>query len=263
MNSNEKMVLITGATRGLGLAMVRLLAAQGHTLVLVARDRHGLEQVADRVAAEFGDRPRTLSVDLAADGAAEQVFEWTRSQGLRIDMLVNNAGIGINGAFREMSLQANRSMERINITAPTELLRLYLPGMVERGWGRVLNVASVVAFQPGGPGMAAYYGGKSYLLALSRGLKRELRGTGVTVTALCPGPMDTDFYTGDQGFAGIGLTRLPKMAVERVAARGVAGMLARRGVVIPGVLAKVLAFAGMLPPRSLALGVNRLLLKRV
>jgi short-subunit dehydrogenase len=147
----------------------------------------------------------------------------------------------------------------LNVSALTTLTRLALPGMRERRWGRILNLASVVGFQPGSPYMAAYYATKAYVLSLSKGLALELRGSGVSVTALSPGPTETEFD--DRAGAGknVLFKRLPKLAAAAVARAGYAGMMRGSMVVIPGVLTKVLSLAGELPPRRIALEVNRVL----
>ena len=255
--------LITGASRGLGLAIARNLAQRGHRLVLVARNAGALEAVAAAIVSDGGHRPLVLARDLGAADAATRLFGELQQRGIEVDMLVNNAGMGTHGPFAESDPAATRVMLALNIDVLTALCHAFLPTMVERGRGRVLNVASVAAYQPGGPYMAVYYASKAYVLALSRGLHAELKGSGVSVTALCPAPMATEFFQAGEDFSGIALNRLPKLSVERVAAIGVRAMLAGRAVALPGVLARLLAFAGMLPPRAVAMAVNRRLLRAV
>jgi short-subunit dehydrogenase len=185
--------LVTGATGGIGLELARLLAADGFHLILVGRRRDQL----DRVATELGEAHRINvqadSRDLSECGNASRLFSDLASRGARIDVLINNAGVGLYGAVEEQDPAELDRMVQLNVSALTTLTRLALPGMRERRWGRILNLASVVAFQPGAPYMAAYYATKAYVLSFSKGLALELRGSGVNVTALCPGPTETDF----------------------------------------------------------------------
>jgi short-subunit dehydrogenase len=176
-------------------------------------------------------------------------------------VLVNSAGIALSGPFARMDADALATMVRVNVNALTDLARAVLPSMLEQKSGRILNVASLAGFQPGGPGMAAYYATKSYVVSFSRALARELRGSGVTVTALCPGPTRTEM--GD--LAGLNDMRLfrwlPPMDARTVAAAGLRAMQAGRTVAVPGLLNKVLSLAGRLPPAALSIEVNRLLLR--
>jgi uncharacterized protein len=185
--------LVTGATGGIGLELARLLAADGFQLLLVGRRRDRL----DRVAAELGEAHRIgIHVeprDLSDPGAASRLWSDLAATGVRIDVLINNAGVGLYGAVDEQDAAELDRMVQLNVAALTTLTRQALPGMRERRWGRILNVASVVGFQPGAPYMAAYYATKAYVLSFSKGLALEVRGSGVTVTALSPGPTETDF----------------------------------------------------------------------
>ena len=258
---DKSTALITGASRGLGLALARTFAGHGHALVLVASGENGLTDAVDAIAREFGVRPRMLVADLSAEGAAKRLYDQLQHEGVTVDILVNNAGIGSHGLFWESDPERLQRMMQLNMGTLTELSHWFVPGMVERGRGNVLNVASLTAFQPGGPQMAAYYATKAYVLSLSRGLRRELRGTGVNVAALCPGPMDTAFKQGD-GFEEILLYKLPKSSLESVAKLAYRRLMQGRGVVIPGLLAKLLAVGGMLPPRRIAMEINHVLLTK-
>jgi short-subunit dehydrogenase len=177
-------------------------------------------------------------------------------------VLVNNAGVGVYGELQHESLDAVRRMQMINVVALTTLTRLALPGMLARKRGRILNVASIAAYQPGGPRMAVYYATKAYVLSFSKGLARELDGSGVSVTALSPGPTKTSFEQDSGAHATRLYRRLPQVSAKAVAIAGYRGMMRGRRVVIPGVTAKIVAFAGELPPRTIALEVNQFLLKR-
>ena len=258
-NAATRTALVTGATGGIGLELARLLAADGFHLVLVGRRRDRLDQL----AAELGEAHRTRvhvePRDLSASGVASQLWSDLAAAGIGIDALVNNAGVGLYGALEEQDPGELERMVQLNVSALTTLTRLALPGMRERHWGRILNVASVVGFQPGAPYMAAYYATKAYVLSFSKGLALELRGSGVTVTALSPGPTETDFD--DRAGAGTNVLfkQLPKLSAAAVARAGYAGMTRGSMVVIPGLLTKLMSFAGELPPRRIALEVNRLL----
>jgi short-subunit dehydrogenase len=176
-------------------------------------------------------------------------------------VLVNNAGVGIYGEVWQQDAEALQRMLVLNVEALTLLTRYALPAMLERRSGRILNVASIVGYQPGGPRMAAYYASKAYVLSFSKGLGVELRGTGVTVTALCPGLTRTGFMK-HAGATSSVLEGTPGSSPEIVAKEGYKGLMRGRSVVIPGMLTKFLAFAGELPPRRIALAFNERLLRR-
>ena len=178
--------LVTGASSGIGLELARLLAADGYTLTLVARRATALEAL----AAELGDA-QAVAVDLGVPGSVDTVVAAAPD----IDILVNSAGVGDFGPFATTDPVRTAAMLQLNTAALTELTRAYLPGMLERGHGRVLNVASTAAFQPG-PLMAVYYATKAYVLSFSEAVAEEARGSGVTITALCPGPTASGFQAG-------------------------------------------------------------------
>lgn len=184
--------LVTGASSGIGLEIARRLAAQGDDLVLVARSAAKLETLAAELRAAHRVAVTVLAIDLSRPDGADRVAEAVRGAGLTIDTLVNNAGFGLFGKHVDTDLAAEQQMVDLNITTLTRLTKHFLPGMVKRGRGRVMNVASTAAFQPG-PYMAVYYATKAYVLSYSEALAEELRDTGVTVTALCPGPTASGF----------------------------------------------------------------------
>lgn len=229
--------LVTGASRGIGYELARVLAEAGWDAVLLARDEPRLRQVAEELEEGFGIRARVIAADLADPGAARRVFDELDGEGLRVDLLVNNAGFGSSGPFAEADLARERDMVRVNVGAVTELTGLFLPGMLERDRGGVLNVASTAAFQPG-PFMAVYFASKAYVLSFTEALAEELRGTGVRATALCPGPTATSFQEradmGDSALSGQGTVGL--MDPERVARAGYSGWRRGRRRVVPGVL---------------------------
>ena len=185
--------LVTGASSGLGAEFVRLLASEGYDVVLVARSGQAMEELAQYVEERFGIEAIVIPKDLGATGAARDVLDNLRQRHHgRVDVLVNNAGFTQFGLFAELPEGDLLELLGVNVVALTAFTRLLLPGMVERGRGIVINMASNAAFQPG-PLMAAYYASKAYVLNLSIALAEEVRGTGVTVTALCPGPTETGF----------------------------------------------------------------------
>jgi uncharacterized protein len=251
--------MVTGATGGIGLELARILAADGVHLILVGRRRDRLDRVAAELREAHGIGVQVEARDLSELGAAARLWGDVASRGARIDVLVNNAGVGLYGALEEQDPAELDRMVRLNVSALTTLTRLVLPGMRERRWGRILNLASVVGFQPGAPYMAAYYATKAYVLSFSKGLALELRGSGVTVTALSPGPVETDFDERAGTSHNVLFTRLPKLSAAAVARAGYAGMQRGSLVVIPGFLTKLLSFAGELPPRRIALEINRVL----
>ena len=249
------LALVTGASSGIGRELARLLAQDGHDLALVARRRELLEELAGELTSS-GATVVVLPQDLSEEGAATALAGELAARGLRPEVLVNNAGVGTSGFFAETPLDRELAMIRINVVAPTELTKLLLPAMLERRRGRILNVASTAAFQPG-PLMAVYYATKAYLLSFSEALANETAGTGVTVTALCPGPTRTRF----QQKAGVAESRLfhsPLVSdVEPVARAGYEGMKRGRRVVVPGLANKVLVQAERLTPRRWVTAITR------
>ena len=185
-------VLITGASSGIGLELAKCFAAEGCRLVLVSRKGIALEALASELRKTHKIQAQVVTTDLAQPEAPTRLLTHLQSAGLKVDVLVNNAGFGAQGKFAVLPLERQLEMLQVNITSLTHLTRLLLPSMIERRRGGILNVASTAAFQPG-PGMAVYYASKAYVLSFSEALAEEMRGTGVTVTAVCPGPTATNF----------------------------------------------------------------------
>ena len=236
--------LITGASAGLGVEFARQLSKRGHRLVLAARRKDRLEAL----AAELGNA-RALTIDLSADGAAEKLVAEVESANETIDVLVNNAGFGLHGRFDKADATRLRQMIDLNCGALTDLCRAVAPGMIERGRGRILNVASTAAFQPG-PGMAVYFATKAFVLSLSEALHEELKRFGISVTALCPGPTKTEF--GDvAGFKGMEKLQRFFMESEPVVRDGLEALDRNKAVEIAGTLNAIGAFSTRLAPRSL------------
>ncbi|CAM4375455.1 SDR family NAD(P)-dependent oxidoreductase [Deinococcus marmoris] len=246
--------LITGASSGIGEAIARQLAAHGANLILVARSERRLQALAAELSQQYGVMATVIAADLSQSGAGRKLQQETEARGLQVDLLVNNAGFGGFSEFARQDPQEISEMIAVNVTALTDLTRLFLPAMLERGRGRVLNVASTAGFIPG-PLMAVYYATKAYVLSFSEAVNEELRGTGLSVTALCPGPVDTGFQdaaTLNESKLMTGVTRLAMLDVETVARIGVEAMLRGQGVAVAGLANKVQVSAFRLLPRAAA-----------
>jgi len=191
MNTNP-IALITGASSGIGLELAKIFAREKHDLALVARSYEKLKAIADNLQQAYGVQVNYYIKDLSVSSTPEEIYEVLQCEGGNIDVLINNAGFGWRGEFAKMNVADALDMIQVNMTSLTHLTRLLLPGMIERRRGKIMNVASIAAFQPG-PLMATYYASKAYVLNFSLALAEELRGTGVTVTAFCPGPTATEF----------------------------------------------------------------------
>lgn len=248
--------LITGASGGIGYELAKLFAKDHHNLVLVARNGTSLEQVGDELQRQFGITVRTLALDLAAPTAAQSLFEELRRQEVDVDILVNNAGYGKFGEFAAVALEESAGQIQLNIAALTYLTRLFLSPMLQRGSGKIMNVASTAGFQPG-PLMAVYYASKAYVISFSEALANELAGKGITVTCLCPGATETGFA----GRAGNDQSRLFKklrpMEAKTVARAGYQGLLKGTTMVIPGWRNWLIAESVRFSPRKLATAVSR------
>ena len=248
--------LVTGASSGIGLEIAKLLAADRYDLVLVARNAKRLQSLARDLESEFEVRTTVLAHDLSLRDGPSRVLDEIGRSGIEIDVLVNNAGFGVYGRFAETDLARERELLELNVIAVTALAKGVLPGMLRRRSGQILNVASTAAFQPG-PLMAVYYASKAYVLSFSEAIANELDGTGVTVTALCPGPTETEF----QKAAGVEKTRLFTgplvMDARNVAAAGYAGMRKGKRVVIPGLVNKIMAQSIRFSPRRFVTAIAR------
>ena len=241
-------VLITGGSTGIGRELASLAAADGRDVILVARHAGRLEQAAAEVRGEYGVRVVVLPMDLAEPGAPERLHAETGGRGLEVDFLINNAGFGMSRRFVEVPLAVQRKMIGLNLAALADLCHLYLPGMLERGRGRILNVGSGAGYVPG-LGFTTYASTKAFVLHLTEGLAGEVAGTGVTVSVLCPGPVNTPFLgtAGIEGFAGI--RRLALADPERVARAGYRGALKGKVVINPGFFPRLVPLVPRLLPR--------------
>lgn len=248
--------LITGASGGIGYELAKVFANNDHDLVLVARSEDKLQEIAEELREDYGVSASVVSKDLAVPGAPDEVYEEVRDEGIEVDGLVNNAGIGTYGAFHETELEEELTLVKLNVLAVTHLTKLFLEDMVREGGGKILNVASSAAFQPG-PLMATYYASKAYVLSFSEAIAEELRGTGVSVTVLCPGPVDTGFQErAEMQESGIAKNLA---SPEGVAEAGYKGLMKGKTVVIPSLKFKLLQLLVRVTPRSLV----RKLAKRV
>src|SRR4029453_18249969 len=275
----KQTALVTGASGGIGLQLARLFAGDRHDLVLVARSEAKLREIGEQLKAAHGITATVIAADLAEPNAARDLVDALRAGSIEIDVLVNNAGVGLSGAFLDNDPQAQRAMLQLNVVGLTELTRLLLPAMVARRSGRILNVASTAAFVP--DPLAAVYGAtKAYVLSFSEAIGEELRHSGVTVTALCPGATLTGFSTvagagsdrllgrheptplaGFSPVPGAGSTRLyrrlkPMSSVD-VARAGYRGLHDGRRVVITGLGNKLLVQSARIAPRRMVTMVGR------
>jgi short-subunit dehydrogenase len=246
---SRETVLITGASSGIGGELAKLFAADGSSLVLVARREDRLQKLAQELRDEHGTDARVLPGDLAQGYTPDRLCEQLCAHGIAVDVLVNNAGFGARGAVADLPLERQVELIQVNVTALTHLTRLLLPGMLERHRGAILNLSSTAGFQPG-PNMAVYYASKAYVLSFTEGLAEELSGTGVTATCLCPGPTATEFAAG-AGMESSRLFRLGAMDQATVARAGYRGL--RRGdvVVVPGARNRAMAASVRFAPRAL------------
>jgi uncharacterized protein len=250
-------VLITGASSGIGLELAKLFAADKSDLVLVARNQAALEKLAEELRRDHGVEVLVEPIDLANATAPQAVFDNLTAKGIRVDVVVNNAGFGSLGAFADLPAQRQLDMIQVNVTALTHLSRLFLPRMIEQGRGGILNVGSTAGFQPG-PNMAVYYASKAYVLSFTEALAEELAGTDIKITCLAPGPTST-------GFAAVArmestlLFRLGSMDAKTAASIGYRGFRRGKVLVIPGFRNKLGPFAVRFGPRRLV----RKLVKRL
>lgn len=255
MKSPFPKTLITGASSGIGYHLAQEFAAHGHSLVLVAPDEEELQSIADEISNEHGVPIDVIAVDLRDPGSIERIEE-TADQS--IEILVNNAGHGKRGNAWEISLEDDISMVKLNIVAVLRLTNLFLPTMVARGAGRILNTASVAGFEPG-PGYAVHSATKAFVLHYSESLATELKDTGVTVTALCPGPTDTDFFLKADMLETRSFQQANLMAPQDVAKAGYAAAMRGDRVIVPGAANKAMVFMRRLIPESLQAKLNEVL----
>ena len=254
----KRTAVITGASSGIGHDLAQLFAQDDYDLVLVARSEERLRAIAQALHGRYGINAQVVVADLAKPNAAQEVFDAIDAD---VDVLVNNAGYGLGGPFAETDLRKELDMIQVNIVALTQLTKLFLAPMIARKSGRILNVASTAAFQPG-PLMAVYYATKAYVLSFSEAIAEELSGSGVTVTALCPGPTETGFAAAAE-VSNARLFNVAKpMASMQVARIGYQAMNRGRRVVVAGMKNKLLAQSVRISPRRVVTKVTRALQER-
>ena len=244
---SKETTLITGASSGIGLHLASEFAKNGHPLVLVARVESELREIAQNLNDSFQVEAAIIAKDLRDPNAADEIRE--QLEGGTVEILVNNAGVGQKGKAWEIPLEEDLSMVRLNIEAILRLNKAFLPPMVSRRRGRILHTASIAGFQPG-PGYAVYVATKAFLLSYSEALATELKETGVTVTALCPGPTDTDFFVKADMLQTRAFQEAQLMAPQDVAATAYKALMAGDRVIVPGAINKAFVFRGRFLPES-------------
>ncbi|MBI4944967.1 MAG: SDR family oxidoreductase [Bacteroidetes bacterium] len=252
--------LITGGARGIGFELAKNAALDCETIVIINMNESVLLEAGKELEKIPEVNVITISKDLSTHGAVEEIFNEIKNRKIQIDILINNAGIGAFGEFRHLSKEKNFTMLQLNIIALTDFTKLFINEMISRKNGYILNIASLAAFQPG-PLMAVYYASKAYVLSFSQSIARELKGTGVSVTALCPGPTKTYFQT-RVGSENSWLSRWSQLAsADEVAGYGYRAMLKRKTVAIPGILNSLIVFMIRFIPRNLLTNIVYMLQK--
>lgn len=248
-HTSAKTVLITGATSGIGFELTRLFAINGYRLIVIGRDRERLQEIQswqDELQVEV----HAMEKDLAKPHAAQEIMDELTARSITVDILINNAGLGAYGLFTETPLERELEMIQVNITTLTELTKLIVPQMVERKQGGILNVASVAAFQPGGPMMSVYYATKAYVLSFSEALANELRDEGVLVSVLCPGPTATDFEK-RANLVQSKISQRNLMSAESVAKIAFREFMWGKTMIVPGAANRILAGSVRFLPRKM------------
>ena len=257
----SKTALITGASGGIGYELALLFARDGFDCILVARSRDNLDALGARIEAEFRVKTLVLAKDLSKPSSVDEIYEEVSAASMPVDVLVNNAGFPVYGLFTVTDLGTELEMLQVNVVALTQLTKLFLRGMIERRYGRILNLASTAAFEPG-PLMAVYYASKAYVLSFSEALANELHGTGVTVTTLAPGPTRTGF----QKRGRLEDSRLVQGNIgdaPSVALAGYRGLMAGKTLVIPGFSNKLIPWIVRVSPRGVVTRVVRRMQERI
>lgn len=245
---NNSFALITGATSGIGYQLSRVLAEKGYNMVLVARNLQRLIQVAEELNHEFGVKVEIIPQDLAEVQAPAQIFNKLQERSIQIDVLVNNAGFNEYGAFYSTNQKHEEQMVQVNISSLTFLTKLLLPGMIDRHYGKILNLGSIGSYAPG-PLNAVYCATKAYVLSFSEALAEELQGTGVDVTVLCPGATATEFAKRAR-MENTNIFKGKVMDARFVAETGFNGLMQGKTNVIPGLLNRMLVFLLRFTPRK-------------
>jgi uncharacterized protein len=248
--SSQKVALITGASGGIGLEFARIFTREGYDLVLIARSENKLQELADALKAQHGTQTIVIVKDLSQHSAPDEIYAEVERAGIAVEALVNNAGYATYGKFAEIDLKTELDMMQVNMVALTHLTKLFLRPMVERKSGKILNVASTAAFQPG-PLMAVYYATKAYVLSFSEAIAAEVQDIGIHVTALCPGPTESGFQK-RADMENSKLVQSGLMDAHSVAEAGYAGLVGSQSAVVPGLRNQLMALVVRFTPRAMA-----------
>ncbi len=257
--SGRPAALVTGASSGIGYELAGLLARDGHDLVLVARDKARLDRLAQDLRSRHGVTVRVIPKDLSVDSSPDEIFDELNRDGVAIGVLVNNAGFDVYGDFSESDADEERRMIQVNVAALTRMAKRFLPGMRDRGCGRILNVGSTASFIPI-PLNAVYGATKAYVRSFSLALAEELEGTGVTVTVLCPGVTRTEFFK-RANMEGSRLLKFGMMDARAVAEAGYRALMSGRRAVVPGLMNKFLVFLARVVPAKVMTRATKYLMK--
>lgn len=236
----QQTALITGASSGIGYELAKLFAYKGYNIVVVDKKGERLTEIAAEFEKKYRVFVKAIVIDLSVSTSAEEIFTLLQQESIKVDLLVNNAGFGSYGYFHETDLTTELQMLQVNVVCITHLTKLFLKEMVKQGYGKILNVASTAAFQSG-PLMAVYFATKAYVLSFSEAIANELEGTGVTITALCPGPTSSGFQYTTAMKKAKAASSWRLMDAATVAKIGYDGLMANKTVVIPGLKNKIMA----------------------
>lgn len=253
--------LITGATSGIGLSLATIHASRKGNLIIIGQNSRKLSNVKKELESQFKIDVVAFSIDLTKKDSVKKIVQRIKERKLKVKYVINNAGFGLYGLFRDTDIERELKMIDLNVKVITELTKAFLPEMIDSGRGYIMNVASVAAFLPG-PLMSVYYASKNYVLAFSEAVNNELKGTGVSVTTLCPGPTETNFNKTARGENSKMLSN-NLMSSEEVAIIGYEGMLNKKAVVIPGFKNKILACLPRFLPRGNVVSMVRKVSERL
>lgn len=257
----KKTALITGASGGIGYELAKIFAKNNTNLILVARNKNKLDELKNELENQFGISVYTIGKDLSIRESVSELYEETKKQNIPVEYLINNAGFGDFGMFTDTDWDKEERMINLNMKTLTLLTKLYIREMTERGSGKVMNVASTAAFQPG-PLMAVYCSTKSYVLNFSQAVNNEVKSRGVTVTALCPGPTESGFQDASGMKESKIVTKIKMPSSKTVAEYGYKAMMKGKPVAIHGYMNKILALSVRFMPRNVVVKITRILLDK-
>lgn len=255
-DTNNKIALITGASSGFGLEFAHLFARDGYNLIITARPDTKLESTAKKIREEYHIQVYPYNIDLSGHMAAQKLYQWVKQQKLRVNCLINNAGIGNFGRFAENSLEREHELLELNIVSLAELCHQFIPDMIAAGGGKILNVASIAAFQPGAY-YATYFASKAFVLLFSEALALEYAKDNITVTALCPGVSRTNFFKRARMAETSSMLQLHLKTADFVAKAGYQGLMKGSRIVIPGFRNKLISKSYRILPRSMLAHITK------